>query len=205
MNVNLEDVFVWTDPHFGHRKIMDFCAKTRPYLLEEKRDDKGKLIITDADINRMDDDLIERWNRRTKGKTIYCLGDFTFYRDENREKAEKIFNALHGDKHLIVGNHDHTMTKRFGWSSVSSIRNIRIGDQLFVMHHFPMSHWDRMVHGSIQLYGHVHGDPNVPGRDTLRMFEPAIDNGVDEPISLAEIVDKLKDKEAPKEYKINWF
>lgn len=194
-NMRLDNVLVWTDPHWGHRNIMNFCENTRPFVKNKVRDAKGKLIVTDEDLERMDESLIERWNRRAKGKTILCLGDFTFYRDSDEEKVKKIFDRLDGDKHLIKGNHDHRLTYKLPWSSVSDYKKLEIEGEQFILFHYPISHWHNRIHGAYHLYGHVHGDPDVPGKNTLRMFEPSIDNGVEEPILLSEVVEKLNGRD----------
>lgn len=182
--MNLDDVLVWTDTHFGHRRILNFCQKTRPYASDPKNP-------TDDDIKAMDLAIIKAWNSKAKGKIIYFLGDFSFSRDNDYNQW--IFNQLAGDKHLILGNHDHKKTRRLGWSSISDYKDLTIQDKLFVLHHYPISNWNKMVHGSYHLYGHVHGE-YVPGKNTLRMLEPSIDNGFPTPVSLKDVVDLLQNR-----------
>lgn len=182
---NLKDILVWTDTHISHKRSLDFCRATRPFALDP-------LNPTQQEILDMDEWIIKQWNTEAKGKTIYFLGDFTFSRDEGYVK--EVFSRLEGDKHLIVGNHDHQMTRDLPWSSVSNYKVVRAENEHFVMFHYPMSSWDRMLHGSYHIYGHVHGE-YVPGKETMRMFEPAIDNGYFKPVSLLEIVNLLKDRQ----------
>lgn len=179
--MNLNDVVVWSDTHFSHRNVMKFCKKTRPYAVDCYNP-------TADEIRNMDEALIAAWNKKSKNKVIWFLGDFSFSKDA--EYNASIFNRLEGDKHLIKGNHDHKETYRLGWSSVHEYKELKIGDDHFVLFHYPISSWNKMIHGSYHLHGHVHGE-HVPGKDTLRLLDVAVDNGFTEPLSLQEVKDYL--------------
>lgn len=78
-------VFVISDTHFGHRKIIEFEKEARPY----------------ANIEQHDRDLIERWNSVVrKEDTVWHLGDVYF------GKGHDCLAALKGYKRLVLGNHD---------------------------------------------------------------------------------------------------
>lgn len=79
-------VFVTSDTHFGHRKIIEFYKEERPY----------------ATIEEHDRDLVDRWNAVVrKEDTVWHLGDVYFGRD-----GHQILSALKGYKRLVLGNHD---------------------------------------------------------------------------------------------------
>lgn len=79
-------VYVISDTHFGHRKIIEFEKEARPY----------------ATILEHDLDLVERWNSVVRAEdTVWHLGDVYFGRD-----AHRILGALKGYKRLVLGNHD---------------------------------------------------------------------------------------------------
>lgn len=78
-------VYVISDTHFGHRKIIEFEKEARPY----------------ATIEEHDQDLIERWNSVVrKEDTVWHLGDVYF------GKGHDCLAALKGYKRLVLGNHD---------------------------------------------------------------------------------------------------
>jgi calcineurin-like phosphoesterase family protein len=181
MNWNLDNILVWSDVHFGHRNVMKFCPATRPWAADP-------LNPTDDETKVMDKALIEAWNKRTKGKTIFMLGDFSFSRDS--EYNAWIFSQLLGDKHLILGNHDHSDTRKLPWSSISNYKELKVEGNQFILFHYPISSWNNCRHGSFHLHGHVHGE-HVPGKQTLRMLDVAVDNGFAEPISLRECIDQI--------------
>ena len=80
-------VFVISDTHFGHRKIIEFESAARPFLTIEEHDAA----------------LVERWNAVvTKRDTVWHLGDVFF-----GTNGHHILGELNGYKRLVLGNHDH--------------------------------------------------------------------------------------------------
>jgi len=85
--------FFIADPHFGHRKIIEY--ENRPFVTVEE----------------MDKALIENWNHVVgKRDKVYLLGDISFYKDDI---TAKIVRRLNGIKYLILGNHDSFNVKRY--------------------------------------------------------------------------------------------
>jgi calcineurin-like phosphoesterase family protein len=79
---------IWftSDLHLGHRNIIRHCD--RPF----------------ASVEDMDTALIERWNMCVApDDLVYVLGDFSFH---NRTRTAEIARLLHGEKTLVLGNHD---------------------------------------------------------------------------------------------------
>lgn len=171
-----ERIFFTSDTHFAHKNIKKFCPNTR----------LGK------DINEHDEILIRNWNAVVRPiDRIYHLGDFCF---GNAEYAGEVLGRLMGNIHFIHGNHDNVikgsavLRQRFTWIgdykeidlpvpgnafTTGGVDGVQNGPKLqkVVMFHFPIFEWNRMHHGSFHLYGHVHGDVQIPGR--------ALDVGVD--------------------------
>lgn len=81
-------IFVWSDPHFNHRKILDYCASTRPYV----------------NVETMNEVLIANWNAAVGPRDdIWLLGDFGFTYQELQDSEyalPKIFERLNGRKRL---------------------------------------------------------------------------------------------------------
>lgn len=133
--------------------------------------------------------LIDIWNSTVQKKDeIYILGDVSM---GNKILTEKILDKLHGNKHLILGNHDnniHTST-RFG--TITQIKDFwtKVGEDKFhiVLCHYPMASWNRKVHGSAHLFGHVHGRLEGVGLS----FDVGIDANDYKILSLDEVFTKL--------------
>jgi calcineurin-like phosphoesterase family protein len=146
-----------SDCHFGHKNILRFCEATRPY----------------DSVEEMDAAIIASWQRQVAPEdTVYIMGDVFFCK---APRALEILHQLPGQKHLILGNHDGIIAKTpdllAEFASVSEYKTVTIDGHYVVMFHYPITEWDRMHHGSIHLYGHVHGKNSHPGR--------AMDVGID--------------------------
>ena len=158
------------DTHFGHGNIIRSC--NRPF----------------ADAAEMDRFMIEAWNSVVAPKdTVYHLGDFANWRLKEPE-IRAYFDALNGDKHLIIGNHDHETTReKLPWVSCEHRAFVKIDGQELILDHYAGRTWNKSHHGSVQLFGHSHGQ--MPGNSQQ------LDVGVDAwgfmPVSWPEIKDRL--------------
>lgn len=129
-------VFVISDHHFGHEKIIDF--ESRPFRNKEE----------------MDDYMIQQWNSVvTKEDKVFHLGDFSFY---NKEKTRNIVESLNGHKFLILGNHDRGRSKAWwldaGFQEVSEYPIVY--QSFFMLSHEPMYMNKHMPY--VNLHGHIH-------------------------------------------------
>lgn len=91
----MRDIWVISDTHFRHANILRFTDSTT-----------GKLVRGDrfADVDEMDEHMIERWNSVVKqGDIVYHLGDVVM---GDQEWFKSNWPRLNGSKRLIVGNHD---------------------------------------------------------------------------------------------------
>lgn len=126
-----------SDTHFGHKRIIELAK--RPF----------------ASVEEMDAALIARWNAAVRpGDIIYHLGDFAF------SDHTPYLQQLKGDKHLLLGNHDHSnrVNKAKGWSSISHYKELKIDDTQLILFHYNLRVWNKSHHGSIHLYGHSHNN-----------------------------------------------
>ncbi len=84
----MRDIWVVSDTHFNHGNIIKYCD--RPY--ESSKD--------------MDWDMVEKWNSVVKpGDKVYHLGDV--YMSASKGYIENLLSKLHGQKRLVLGNHDN--------------------------------------------------------------------------------------------------
>lgn len=78
-------VFIISDTHFGHRKVIEFENVHRPF----------------ATIEAHDRELVARWNATVRKKdTVWHLGDVCM------GNGHTILSELRGIKRLVMGNHD---------------------------------------------------------------------------------------------------
>ena len=130
-------IYYIADLHFGHKNVLRF--DNRPF----------------ADTDLMNEVMIQNWNACVKEEdTVYVLGD-AFWKNE--EESIRIMHRLNGHKHLILGNHDRVCGRlRFHWESIEPYAEIKDGDTLVILSHYPTMFYKNQHYGAVMLYGHVH-------------------------------------------------
>lgn len=161
------------DTHFGHTNIIKLCQ--RPFM----------------DVDEMNETLVAKWNHQVHPTdTVWHLGDFAHRCEWGEMKA--IFDRLNGEKHLVVGNHDHE-ARGLPWASVNQMLDLEIEGTHLVLCHYPLLEWDRQFQGALHLHGHTHGQLDELN---AHLRESRMDIGVDswchEPVSITEILDNVK-------------
>lgn len=155
----MQDWFT-ADLHFRHKNIFEKSYSDRPYF----------------SVDQMDQDLILQWNKVIAPlDRVYIVGDFCFGRIET---IINVARQLHGEKHIILGNHDKKIRKNkrqlleMGvFASISRGKEIVIGNQYIVLSHYAHRVWERSHRGSWMLHGHSHG--------TLPPHGKSVDVGID--------------------------
>lgn len=151
--------YVTADLHFGHANIMKFCPDTRKF----------------NDVEHMNREMIKRWNEKvSQGDVVYILGDVAFL---PAHQATAIMDQLNGDKILIEGNHDRKLLKDNGFrgcfKEIHNYLEVTYNKKPVVMFHYPILEWNRMHHGAIHLFGHVHG--GTSGLESYRARDVGFD------------------------------
>jgi calcineurin-like phosphoesterase family protein len=150
---------IWftSDTHFNHANIIEHSA--RPF----------------ADLDDMTETLIARWNERVNySDTVYHLGDFALsWGKKHKSLVDGLLERLHGNKTLIVGNHDRDeVTKNPRWSAVKHYHELKIDlggvhKQRIVLSHYAFRTWNQIHRGSWMLYGHSHSNLTDIGGKTM--------------------------------------
>ena len=135
------------DLHFGHKNCLVF--DNRPFKTIEEHDEE----------------LIKRWNDKVGIEDdVYILGDISWY---NTTRTIEIFKNLNGNKHLIIGNHDHKLLKnqelRSLFIEITDYKELHIpgvdgkkNSSGIVLSHYPIPCFNHHYYGWYHLYGHVH-------------------------------------------------
>lgn len=157
-----------SDSHYWHKNIIKYC--NRPF----------------SSVEEMNETMIRNWNSVVQpDDTVYHIGDFGF---SDPKQNTKILSRLVGHKHLIKGNHDKGIERTEGFESISTYKEIYVGDQFLILCHYCFSVFNRSHHGSMQIFGHSHGNHS--------MNQQQIDAGVDVwnffPVTLEQIKAKAK-------------
>lgn len=93
----MKDIWFISDHHFFDEEVLTY------------KNSKGERIRPlFANLGEMHEYMLEKWNSVVKpGDRVYHLGDvFHTGKRENYEPFVDLWSKLHGDKTLILGNHD---------------------------------------------------------------------------------------------------
>jgi len=171
----MHTIWFTSDLHLGHANIIKYCE--RPF----------------ADITAMDEGLIANWNARVKpGDVVYCIGDFALVREP--QQVLNYVRRLHGQIHLIHGNHDRFVkqkrTDNYGFAEILTYKEIKPTDTKIVLCHYAFKTWNGSHRGSWNLHGHSHG--NMPRDLKMRQLDVGVDVWNYRPISLEEVAEEMK-------------
>lgn len=129
----MSETFFIADLHFGHKKVIEFEKKHRPF----------------ATIEEHDEELVKRWNGRVKkSDSVWVLGDFCF------GKANlEIAGRLNGTKRLVMGNHDLYPAADY-LKYFTQVRGV-VEFKGMILSHIPVheSQFSRYTHN---IHGHLH-------------------------------------------------
>lgn len=160
-----------SDTHFGHANILKY--DNRPF----------------ASIEEHDETLLNNINSVLEpGDTLYHLGDVAW----SQKSFDWFIEGLQGKGihlKLIRGNHDNRWESPIPQSNVVEFKH---QDHKFFLSHYPHLSWPNRFHGSIHLFGHVHGNLKGVGR-SMDVSANMINYT---PISIVDVIEKLSLVEA---------
>lgn len=138
-------IFVTADHHFGHAKILQF-----------KRED-GKPLRSFPDLDTMHEIMIARWNAVVgPHDMVWHLGDFLW-----GTSWLPIIKRLQGEKHVILGNHDHHVpVQQLLHAGVKEVYGLVKYDGV-ILSHCPLHPLNLGSYGN--LHGHIHDRESPEG------------------------------------------
>ena len=170
--LNMDNVWVTSDTHFNHARIIEYC--NRPF----------------ASVEEMNEKLIENWNSVVKpdDKVIH-LGDFAF---GGKTKVQDVFKRLNGKIDLVMGNHDRLKIKDYYEMGFHRVYDHPVVYQnFFIMSHAPLQ-WIKDGDVYANLYGHVH-DMEVYNTWTKNTCCACVERHGYKPISFEYIKSKFEE------------
>lgn len=182
-------IFVTSDLHLNHRNILSYCPH------------RGGPEVSDANVHSMNETIIRNWNELVKpADVVIILGDVAMGQIDH---APECIRRLNGDKMLVKGNHDVTLTKRirndpdladlflggvFDYYEMSHKTEDTYRKVLLNMSHYPFHSWNGMSKGTMMLHGHLHGTPHgIKGR----IKDVGMDTNNLRPYKLDDVVNEL--------------
>jgi calcineurin-like phosphoesterase family protein len=148
-----ENIWVWSDTHFGHKNIIKYCD--RPFC---DLDDMSQQMINNHNDVVGDNDL------------VIWVGDVAFMGDD---RANEILANLKGDRILIIGNHDINKgkVKNLNFKEKHLIYVID-GAPPIVFTHFP---FENCPGDWINVHGHIHNSYDTNSLQHINVSVEAID------------------------------
>jgi len=154
-------VWITSDTHYGHKNI---CRGVTSWRLPDGSIPINKTRDFDT-IEEMNEAIVDGINSVVgQDDVLIHLGDFSFGGFENIQKFRD--RIICKEIHLILGNHDTHIENNKGdvqelFTSVNHYTRLLYKNKTFVLCHFPISSWDGLSKGNIQLHGHVHLPTNL--------------------------------------------
>jgi calcineurin-like phosphoesterase family protein len=163
-------IYFTSDHHFGHAGALGLYR--RPF----------------ASVAEMDREMIDRWNAVVKpADEVWYLGDFAIC--QRPERVASLVGALHGHKHLVVGNNDDAAVIGCdGWESIHPYAEVGVDGVELVLCHYPFRTWRNMGKGWINLHGHSHGRL----KPLPRQFDVGVEVWNFRPVQIAELFEGMK-------------
>ena len=135
------DIWVSSDPHYGHTNIIKYC--NRPF----------------RDAFHMNEVMVERHNAVVRPQDHwYCLGDVAV----SQQTLNYVMPRLNGHKRLVLGNHDNHAPMANYAQYFKKIMLWRRFDEL-ILTHVPLMQQSFPGKAKVNCHGHIHDNDSPPG------------------------------------------
>lgn len=167
-------IFVTSDEHHGHENIIKMCD--RPF----------------ATTREMTNAIIDRHNAKVpvSGSLTVHVGDM-FWRTLSTDDCFSIMRRMHGQHSYVRGNHEDAFERgdhlEDFFTTIEKMAHFKHNKQLYILCHYAMRVWNKSHVGSVQLYGHSHGELPELGLS----FDVGVDSHNFEPWTMEEIEAKV--------------
>ena len=173
---DIKHVYISTDTHFSHKKVIDFCDRPENY---EELIWKGFQEIPD-------------------GSVLIHLGDVCMGDDE--EKHQKYIAPLTNIKKILVkGNHDHKSNSwylRNGWDFVCRQFKDKYFGKYILFSHMPQKDdgwYDINIHGHFHNTDHRSHEPELVAIKNDKQYLVAVEYTNYKPVRLETIINNITD------------
>lgn len=168
----MANIFLASDHHFGHAKILTFTRK----------DGSPERVF--SSVQEMDEHIVAQHNSVVRpSDKVYFLGDVAM---STKATSLSILDRMHGEKILIKGNHDLAKLSIY----MQFFKDVRACHQLsgFLLSHVPI-HPESLSRWKANVHGHTHSNRVMLGEAAdpryICVCMEQLDNYT--PVSLEEI------------------
>ena len=173
----MPSVFLYSDPHFGHKGVCHFLrndgvTKLRPW----------------NNVEEMDEELVKRYNDKVgKNDKCYFLGDVVINR-----KSLSILSRLNGDKVLIRGNHDIFKDDEYR-QYFRELRAYHVMNGM-ILSHIPI-HTESLGRFGVNIHGHLHSNRvMIDNQIDVRYHSVCVELTDFAPILFEDVVKRIKEE-----------
>lgn len=169
------NIWVTSDQHFFHSNIIQYC--NRPF----------------SDVDVMNYILEQKWNDTVKENDILIhLGDLSAGLGGRVDEFAFLLKRLHGQKALILGNHDHQTDEFYLRNGFLRVVKGQYSKNIFLNHIPPQSYKKDIdfielyetIKPKLLIHGHNHNlTPDIPGQ-----FNCAVDRHDFFPVSIETVM-----------------
>lgn len=165
----MPEIFLASDTHFGHHKILEFESMHRPFDTIEQHDEV----------------LIDRWNKTVgPNDIVWHLGDIAF-----NKRHPDVLAELNGKMDtLILGNHDWKHVSKYLQYFTNVYAMKQKYDMIFT--HIPIHASQMEYRWEYNVHGHIHGYTI----DDKRYINISYEHTNLTPISMTEVREIAKER-----------
>lgn len=166
-NVAGQNVYFWSDTHFGHKNIIRYSNRPFP------------------DVQSMNNSMLANYKATvTKDDIVIFGGDISFMTDD---MMNEILHQMPGHKVWIVGNHDMDRKGNLAKLHFNERHSCLVIDQpefQLLVTHYPLS---EVPEGCINVHGHIHDKLANPWNVNI-----CVEHTNYAPMLLAQVVERAK-------------
>ena len=187
-----KNLYFSSDWHLGHDAMLTFKHKN------------GNLLRSFSSPEEMNKTIIDNMNSIPEDSHLFLLGDVAM---GNKKESIKLIEQIKCKNiYLVRGNHDRKIAMELTkWVWIKDYFKLSVEDsdtergfQDICLFHYPITSWEKQIHGTWHLFGHCHGNLDEP---ETRCFDVGVDCNGYMPISYQEVKDRMIVKKLP--YKPN--
>jgi len=163
------DIWLWSDPHFEHKRVIEFCNRPFPSI------DDMKMAMVNNYNNTISEGDVCIWG----GDIVF--GSTTYANEETLPLFKKGYNIQ------VMGNHDFNKKKirPLEFDERHLLINIVIDDVEIIITHYPCKYNNRDL---LNIHGHIHHKKS----EEPYQFNISVDAIGFKPINMTKILKQWK-------------
>jgi len=163
-----------SDTHFGHERLaFEFGLRTQFKNIDEHNET-----------------IFCNWNEKVSPESnIIFLGDFVVGAFNKYGTAKVLYNALHGRKFMMLGNHDGHLADYI--PAFDGPLEVKYLDKRLLLSHEPLWDFDRSKYFA-HIFGHIHSNSENEKVDKTCMKNVSVEMVNYAPVFIDDIIQEME-------------